>query len=176
MRATGIVRKIDNLGRVVIPKEIRSTMHIREGEPLEIFTDGEGDVIFRKYSLVGELSAYAAVYAEVLAAQLKTPVVVTDLDRVVAVSSSSRRELLERRVGESFEHLLKTRRADRPEGGVALGEDGAASAAAVAPVVVQGSVVGGIAALAKPEGAPPLPEETLDRLSVAAALLGAQCE
>ena len=66
MKATGIVRRIDDLGRVVIPKEIRRTLRIREGDPLEIYTDPEGEVIFKKYSPVGEMSPFAAQYAEVL--------------------------------------------------------------------------------------------------------------
>ena len=60
MKATGIVRRIDDLGRVVIPKEIRRTMRIREGDPLEIYTDKDGGVIFRKYSLMGALADFAA--------------------------------------------------------------------------------------------------------------------
>ena len=66
MKATGIVRRIDDLGRVVIPKEIRRTMRIREGDPLEIYTDREGEVIFKKYSPIGELAAFASQYAETL--------------------------------------------------------------------------------------------------------------
>ena len=56
MKATGIVRRIDDLGRVVVPKEIRRTLRIREGDPLEIFTDKEGEIILKKYSPIGELS------------------------------------------------------------------------------------------------------------------------
>ena len=59
MKATGIVRRIDDLGRVVIPKEIRRTLRIREGDPLEIFTEREGSVILRKYSPIGEIGAVA---------------------------------------------------------------------------------------------------------------------
>ena len=64
MKATGIVRRIDDLGRVVVPKEIRKTLRIREGDPLEIFTDREGKIILKKYSPVGELGANAAILAE----------------------------------------------------------------------------------------------------------------
>ncbi|MEA5051064.1 MAG: stage V sporulation T C-terminal domain-containing protein [Oscillospiraceae bacterium] len=176
MRATGIVRKIDNLGRVVIPKEIRGTMRIREGEPLEIFTDGEGDVIFRKYSLVGELSAYAETYARVLSAALKTPVAVTDLDRVVAVSPSAHRELLDRRIGAGLERLLAEGGGALPPDGTALAESGGPAVAAVAPVTVQGAVVGCVAALHKQEGAGDPGADARLRLETAAALLGAQCE
>ena len=66
MKATGIVRRIDDLGRVVIPKEIRRTLRIREGDPLEIFTDREGEVILKKYSPIGELNEFANEYCESL--------------------------------------------------------------------------------------------------------------
>ena len=77
MKATGIVRRIDDLGRVVIPKEIRRTMRIREGDPLEIYTDNDGQVIFKKYSPIGELSAFAGQYAEVLSKTAGYPVIAT---------------------------------------------------------------------------------------------------
>ena len=67
LKATGVVRRIDDLGRVVIPKEIRKTLRIKEGDPLEIFTDKEGEVILKKYSPIGELSEFATGYAETLA-------------------------------------------------------------------------------------------------------------
>ena len=86
MKATGIVRRIDDLGRVVIPKEIRRTMRIREGDPLEIFTDNDGEVIFKKYSPIGELSEFAGQYAEVLFKVGGHPVVITDRDHVVSVA------------------------------------------------------------------------------------------
>ena len=64
MKATGIVRRIDDLGRVVVPKEIRRTLRIREGDPLEIFTDRQGEIILKKYSPIGELSIFAKEYAD----------------------------------------------------------------------------------------------------------------
>lgn len=66
MKATGIVRRIDDLGRVVIPKEIRRTMRIREGDPLEIYTSRDGEVIFKKYSLMGGLDDFAAQLCETM--------------------------------------------------------------------------------------------------------------
>ena len=78
MRETGIVRRIDELGRVVIPKEIRKTQRIRTGDSLEIYTDGNGGVIFKKYSPLAELGEPAAVYADVLARRLRCAVAVCD--------------------------------------------------------------------------------------------------
>ena len=84
MKATGIVRRIDDLGRVVIPKEIRRTLRIREGDPLEIFTDREGEIILKKYSPIGELSAFAKQYAESLAQTMGCLVCVCDMDQIIA--------------------------------------------------------------------------------------------
>ena len=88
MKATGIVRRIDDLGRVVIPKEIRRTQRIRRGDPLEIFTTGDGEVIFKKYSPMGEVNTLAAQLAEVLSRQFALTAFVCDRDRILAVSGS----------------------------------------------------------------------------------------
>ena len=103
MKATGIVRRIDDLGRVVIPKEIRRTLRIREGDPLEIYTDPEGEVIFKKYSPVGEMSPFAAQYAEVLSKTASLPTVICDTDHVIAAAGVSKKEYLERRVTPALE-------------------------------------------------------------------------
>ncbi len=92
MKATGIVRRIDDLGRVVIPKEIRRTLRIKEGTPLEIFTDKEGEVILKKYSPIGELSVFAKEYAEALAQTTGMIACITDHDQVVAASGQGSRE------------------------------------------------------------------------------------
>ena len=94
MKATGIVRRIDDLGRVVIPKEIRRTMRIREGDPLEIYTDNDGEVIFKKYSPIGELSRFASQYAEVLNKSSGYPVLIADRDRIIAAAGASRMDVL----------------------------------------------------------------------------------
>ena len=98
MKATGIVRRIDDLGRVVIPKEIRRTMRIREGDPLEIYTDREGEVIFKKYSPIGELQSFAAEYADTLQKTSGMPVFICDRDAIIAVSGASKREYLEKKI------------------------------------------------------------------------------
>ena len=92
MKATGVVRRIDDLGRVVIPKEIRRTLRIKEGDPLEIFTDKEGEVILKKYSPIGELSEFAAEYAETLTKTTGHIAYITDKDTVIAVSGASKKE------------------------------------------------------------------------------------
>ena len=92
MKATGIVRRIDDLGRVVIPKEIRRTLRIRESDPLEIFTDREGEIILKKYSPIGELGSFAKEYAEALASASGQSVCITDRDQVIAVAGGIKKE------------------------------------------------------------------------------------
>lgn len=111
MKATGIVRRIDDLGRIVIPKEIRRTMRIREGDPLEIYTSPEGEVIFKKYSPVGEISSTASQYADVLSKVGGCPAVICDRDHVIAVSGMSKKEIIERRVSGSLEDLIEQRKS-----------------------------------------------------------------
>ncbi len=109
MKATGIVRRIDDLGRVVIPKEIRRTLRIREGDPLEIFTDRQGEVILKKYSPIGELSAFAKEYAESLAATLGCTVCITDYDQIVAAAGYGKRELQDKAISKQLEQAMKNR-------------------------------------------------------------------
>ena len=109
MKATGIVRRIDDLGRIVIPKEIRRTLRIREGDPLEIYTDSNGEVIFKKYSQIGEMSPFATQYAEVLYKATSMPTLICDRDHVVAVSGVPKKEFLERRITQPLEDLMESR-------------------------------------------------------------------
>ena len=107
MKATGVVRRIDDLGRIVIPKEIRKTLRIKEGDPLEIFTDKEGEVILKKYSPIGELSEFATGYAETLAKTTGHIACITDKDTVIAVSGGSKKEFLEQDLSKELEQLLE---------------------------------------------------------------------
>ena len=109
MKATGIVRRIDDLGRVVIPKEIRRTMRIREGDPLEIYTDREGEVIFKKYSPIGELTNFSAQYAETLHKVCELSVIITDRDTVIAVSGLPKKEYMDKRISAELEGVIESR-------------------------------------------------------------------
>ena len=111
MKATGIVRRIDDLGRVVIPKEIRRTMRIREGDPLEIYTSNDGEVIFKKYYPINELAEGAAQAAEVISKLGGAPAVIFDRDHVVAVSGVQKKEYSERRISPALEDLLENRKS-----------------------------------------------------------------
>ena len=109
MKATGIVRRIDDLGRVVVPKEIRRTLRIREGDPLEIFTDREGEIILKKYSLIGELSQYAGLCAEALAQTTGQLVCITDRDHVVAAVGAGKRDFEGKPISKQLEGFMEGR-------------------------------------------------------------------
>lgn len=107
MKATGIVRRIDDLGRVVIPKEIRRTLRIREGDPLEIFTEQEGEIILKKYSPLGDIGQFAGQYAESMARSTGGLVCVTDREHVIAAAGSGK-TMRENRSAKSCHRVLKT--------------------------------------------------------------------
>ena len=146
MKATGIVRRIDDLGRVVIPKEIRRTMRIREGDPLEIYTDRDGGVIFKKYSLMGGLDDFAAQLCETMSRSTGAICAVTDRDSVIAVAGGAKRELLGKSLSEALSRVMEERRiyccqgADQPLP-VTDGND-RYTAAVAAPILCEGDVLG----------------------------------
>lgn len=109
MKATGIVRRIDDLGRVVIPKEIRRTLRIKEGTPLEIFTDREGEIILKKYSPIGELNIFAKEYAEALAQSSGMVACITDHDQVVAAAGQGSREYMGKPISKALEETISER-------------------------------------------------------------------
>ena len=111
MKATGIVRRIDDLGRVVIPKEIRRTMRIREGDPLEIYTDREGGVIFKKYSQLGGVADFADQLCEALSRTSGQTAVITDRDSCIAVGGVPRRELADKKLSPRLEALMEARQS-----------------------------------------------------------------
>ncbi len=179
MKATGIVRRIDDLGRVVIPKEIRRTMRIREGDPLEIFTGSNNEVVFKKYSPIGEITEFAAQYADVMSRACGLPVVIGDRDHVIAVSGESKKEFMERRLSPELEKVMDERQlvTARTEGGkgvpVVEGRDRLAGIAA--PILSSGDVTGCVCILMNEAGA--MPGDTDIKLAqVAAAFLGKQME
>ena len=178
MKATGIVRRIDDLGRVVIPKEIRRTLRIREGDPLEIFTSNDGEVIFKKYSPIGELSSFAGQYAEILHKTSGRPVVVCDRDHVVSVSGIPKKELLERRISPALEEIMEQRKnfVYGQSDSIMQPVEGVERTALVAyPIISAGDVCGAILFLA--DGDPTVPTEAEEKLLQAAAgFLGKQME
>lgn len=179
MKATGIVRRIDDLGRVVIPKEIRRTMRIREGDPLEIFTDNNGDVIFKKYSPIGELATFATQYAEVLNKGTTLPVIICDRDNCVAASGLPKKELLERRLSTQLEDLLEQRKIyvyNKGDSYRFFPLEGVEKTAAVAyPIISAGDITGAVCFINTETDI--IPSEADVKLAqVAAAFLGKQME
>lgn len=177
MKATGIVRRIDDLGRIVIPKEIRRTMRIREGDPLEIYTSGEGEVVFKKYSPMGELSGNPGSYAEVLSKMTGVPAAICDRDHVVAAAGIPKRELLERRITPALEEIMESRRCVLSTGNEQpiLPIEGVDKAALVCcPIVAGGDVTGSVLLFSVGEAAPNDLQAKLAQ--IAAAFLSKQME
>ena len=179
MKATGIVRRIDDLGRVVIPKVIRRTLRIREGDPLEIYTATDGEVIFKKYSPVGELSTFASQYADVLSRISSMPTLVCDRDHVIAAAGVSKREYLERRVTSVLENYMENRRSYSAHANsvdeVQPVEGMENPAAIIYPIIASGDVTGAVIML-KGESIKVPPETEIKLAQSAAAFLGKQME
>jgi AbrB family transcriptional regulator (stage V sporulation protein T) len=154
MKATGIVRRIDDLGRVVIPKEIRRTLRIREGDPLEIFTDREGEVILKKYSPIGELGQFAGQYAEALAQSTGHIVCISDRDSLIAVAGGGKKELLSKPISKELEHSINERESILAKGKsrdfLKITEPGEAyDYEVVSPIISAGDAVGAVILLTK---------------------------
>ncbi|HAI86497.1 MAG TPA: stage V sporulation protein T [Firmicutes bacterium] len=149
MKATGIVRRIDDLGRVVIPKEIRRTLRIREGDPLEIFTDREGEVILKKYSPIADLGDFAQQYADSLHDGTGHIVLIADQDEIVAVSGAPTKGFVERRITEHVEEVMRTRKpflSNVPNENPPI-SDLDYSSQVVAPIIVEGDIAGAVVIL-----------------------------
>lgn len=150
MKATGIVRRIDDLGRVVVPKEIRRTLRIREGDPLEIFTDREGEIILKKYSPIGELSQFAGLYADAMAQTTGRLVCITDRDHVIAASGSGRKEFEGKAVSRALDELMEERRtlvASRDENNfirITADDGGDYVTQAISTIICEGDAVGAV--------------------------------
>lgn len=169
----------DDLGRVVIPKEIRRTLRIREGDSLEIYTATDGEVIFKKYSPVGEMGAFAAQYADVLSRISSLPTVITDKDRVIAVAGVSKREYLDRRIAQVLEGYIENRRsfAAHREGLQAVQpiEGIEHDAAVIYPIISAGDAMGAVVMLTGESVKVPT-ESEIKLAQSAAAFLGKQME
>ena len=146
MKATGIVRRIDDLGRVVIPKEIRRTMRIREGDPLEIYTDKDGGVIFKKYSLMGGLGDFAGQMCETLNKTTGKISVITDRDACIAVAGTPRRDLADKRISSELEQIMEGRQIYQYQEGVkpvpVCDEGDKYCITCAAPILSEGVVLG----------------------------------
>ena len=181
MKATGIVRRIDDLGRVVIPKEIRRTLRLREGTPLEIFTDREGEIILKKYSPMMELTAFAGQYAEAMAQSTGLLVCITDRDQVIAVSGGAKKELLQKTISPQLEQVINERTS------ILAGKDDKAcihlvdeelegvTAQVISPIICEGDAIGAVALLSR-EPRAKFGDMEIKLASTAAGFLGRQME
>ncbi|MBQ8555139.1 MAG: stage V sporulation protein T [Clostridia bacterium] len=184
MRATGIVRRIDELGRVVIPKEIRRTLRIREGDPLEIYTDRDGEVILKKYSPIGEMSSFAKDYTESLFRSLGHIAVIVDRDQVVAASGVSRKELWDKPISHDLETAIANRQTvalNRQTGGrtmaVTSEEDANAAytAQVISPIIADGEAIGAVLLMSRENGVR-MGDTELKVAETAAGIVGRQME
>ena len=179
MKATGIVRRVDDLGRIVIPKEIRRTLRIREGDPLEIYTEKDGGVIFRKYSPMGDLQEFAAQMCESIGAATGRIAAVSDRDSIIALHGAPKRDLMDKPNSQELEKLMEQRRTylfrsgDMPIYAADGTEDYQLGAAA--PILCQGDLMGCVMLLLG-EGDAPLQEADQCLAKTAAGFLGRQME
>ena len=181
MKATGIVRRIDDLGRIVIPKEIRRTLHIRESDPLEIFTDREGQVILKKYSPIGEMSTFAKQYAESLSQTLNCLVCVCDMDQIIASAGNGKKELQDKYISRQLEKSLGGRAQLAASAGdkayipIIDAQDEDYEHEIISPIICEGDIIGGVILLSRD------PKKKLGELEqkmavCAAGFLGSQME
>ncbi len=179
MKATGIVRRIDDLGRVVIPKEIRRTLRIREGDPLEIYTEKDGEVIFKKYSPMGDLTDFAAQICDSIGKNTGHIAAVCDRDSIIALAGAPRRELLEKRCSQELEHLMEGRKIYRyQEGDSKLhAVDGVDRyyLGVAAPILSEGDLMGSVLLLLEADSAP-LGESEQKLVQTVSSFLGRQME
>lgn len=178
MKATGIVRRIDDLGRVVIPKEIRRTLKIREGMPMEIFTDVSGGVILKKYSPVGEMSQLASAYAETLVHLTGLGAVVCDTEQIIAVAGAAKKDLLHKPLSPQLEELVQGKRnfIASAENTVLVAQGMPAAALAVFPVVSVGDAMGAVMLLKGEKSPARVSAEAAESVKAAAMFLSRQLE
>ncbi len=180
MKATGIVRRIDDLGRVVIPKEIRRTMRIREGDPLEIYTDRDGEVIFKKYSPIGELASFASQYVDTLHKICAMSVVVTDRDSIISCAGVSKKEYSDKKLTDDFESIIDARGMYIYKNGaprVAVCDGTSTYVKYAMPIISEGDIIGCIACVSNEESPTTDIHSTEAKLiQTAASFLGRQFE
>ena len=162
MKATGIVRRIDDLGRVVVPKEIRRTLRIREGDPLEIYVDREGEVILKKYSPIQELGTFAKEYADSLNEVTGHITCIADRDVIIAAAGASKKEFINKPIGPAVENVMEKRQAvlindpgNTDNSAVLEGDEDRSKfgAEVIAPIIAGGDPIGAVILLSKEAGA-----------------------
>ncbi len=154
MKPTGIVRRIDDLGRIVVPKEIRRVLRIREGDPLEIFTGKDGEVILKKYSPLGELGTFAQQYVDSISQILGCPVCVADRDQIIAVAGMPKKELVGKSIHQELEDVINDREAILAKKGETkfiniTSDDADYSGQVIQTIICEGDAIGAVIVLSK---------------------------
>lgn len=157
MKATGVVRRIDDLGRIVIPKEIRKVHRIKEGDPLEIFTDKEGEIILKKYSPIGELTEFATNYAETISKTTGHITCITDKDTVIAISGGSKKDFLEKGLSKELEEVIENKEVFKSKENNEIsipitqneGRERIYNSQVIYPIISDGDVIGSVILLSK---------------------------
>ena len=179
MKATGIVRRIDDLGRVVIPKEIRRTLRLREGTPLEIFTDREGEIILKKYSPMVELAAFAVQYAEAMAQSTGLMVCIADRDQIIAVSGGPKKEYYQKTISRALavseRQNICAARGEKAFIPITSDEVEESSAEVIVPILSEGDAIGAVILLSR-EAKQALGGAEMKLAATAAGFLGRQME
>ena len=179
MKAKGIVRRVDDLGRIVIPKEIRRTLKIREGDPLEIYTEKDGGVIFRKYSPMGDLQEFAVQMCEAIGQNTGCIAAVSDRDSIIALHGAPKRELMDKPNSQELEQLMEARKNYRFQPGETLIRATESSdkyhLGVAAPILSSGDLMGCVMLLMG-ENSQPLQEGDQKLAQTAALFLGKQME
>lgn len=180
MKATGIVRRIDELGRIVIPKEIRRTMRIKESDPLEIYTNREGEIIFKKYSPIGEYGEFAGQYAETLHKTTGMGVVICDRDEVIACAGIPKTSYVEQKLSSEFDEIIENRSTYNYLSGsskVRVTSDSQSVAVSCAvPIIANGDLCGCVASVFNDESDLIDREIEVKLIGTAAAFLAKQHE
>ena len=162
MKATGIVRRIDDLGRVVVPKEIRRVLRIREGDPLEIYTSNTGEVILKKYSPINDLSQFADELAETTASVIGCTVVISDTDQVIAAAGLQKKEFNDKKIDFELDRIIQSKNRYLNDNKM------------VVPIISQGDAIGSIMII--PKGGNTLGDIELKAAELGSAFLGRQME
>lgn len=181
MKATGIVRRIDDLGRVVIPKEIRRTLRLREGTPLEIFTDREGEIILKKYSPMVELGIFAKQYAEAMAQTLGHTVLISDRDQIIAAAGAQKKEMIGQSVSKQLEDMIMyreyTKAGSKEQAWIPIIKEDKNdyTAQIIYPIICEGDAVGAVILFCREENSA-VGDTEQKAIACAAAFLGKQME
>lgn len=162
MKATGIVRRIDDLGRIVVPKEIRRVLRIREGDPLEIYTSGSGEIVLKKYSPIGELGQFAEEYADTAAKLLGGTVIVSDTDQVIAAAGPERKEYYDAKVDVELDKIIQSKNRFFNDSKI------------VVPIISHGDPIGSITIL--PKGPKVISDSERTAAEIGASFLARQME